>query len=209
MENSIVTWLIVIGLILLQFLGSNKKRKAAEARKKAIMEEQMRRAAETSEYNYEDSSEEEIDYEEAFQEEPQAVKSAQKNYSEDPFDFLTKIKEQVEVMMSVDKSYYDIEEKMSGHPNSYQEAVPSIGAETYEQNSYSDNVESGVVVGDTILEGVRTTEGDADAIGGINDEAGLYSEEYETRKVVSPVVASFDPKLFILYSEIARPKFQE
>jgi hypothetical protein len=209
MENGIVTWLIVIGLILLQFLGSNKKRKAAEARKKAIMEEQMRRAAETSEYNYEDSSEEEIDYEEAFQEEPQAAKSAQRNYSEDPFDFLTKIKEQVEVMMSVDKSYYDIEEKMSGRPSSYQEAIPSIETETYEQRSYSDNVESGVVFGDSIVEGVRTTEDDADAIGGVNDEAGLYNAEYEARNVVSPVVASFDPKLFILYSEIARPKFQE
>ena len=209
MENSIVTWLIVIGLILLQFLGSNKKRKAAEARKKAIMEEQMRRAAETSEYNCEDSSEEEIDYQEAFQEELQAAKSAQRNYSEDPFDFLTKIKEQVEVMMSVDKSYYDIEERMSGRPSSYQEAIPSIETETYEQRSYSDNVESGVVFGDSIVEGVRTTEDDADAIGGVNDEAGLYNEEYEARNVVSPVVASFDPKLFILYSEIARPKFQE
>jgi len=209
MENSIVTWLIVIGLILLQFLGSNKKRKAAEARKKAIMEEQMRRAAETSEYNCEDSSEEEIDYQEALQEELQAAKSAQRNYSEDPFDFLTKIKEQVEVMMSVDKSYYDIEERMSGRPSSYQEAIPSIEMETYEQRSYSDNVESGVVFGDSIVEGVRTTEDDADAIGGVNDEAGLYNEEYEARNVVSPVVASFDPKLFILYSEIARPKFQE
>jgi len=207
MENNIVTWLIVIGLILLQFIGSNKKRKAAEARKKAIMEEQMRRAAETSEYNYEVSSEEEMDYEESFQEEPQAAKSAQRNYSEDPFDFLNKIKEQVEVMMSVDKSYYDIEENMSRQSGSYQETVPSVVTEVYEQSSYNDSVESGVVVGDSIIEGVRSTEDDADAIGGVNDEAGLYNEEYEARDAVSPVVASFDPKLFILYSEIARPKF--
>ena len=212
MENNIVTWLIVAGLILLQFIGSNKKRKAAEAKRKAILEEQMRQAANTPGYGYDISSEEDMVYDETPEElqYDESIKINEK-HSEDPFDFfnLSKIIEKAEVAMSANKSYFDIEERLSGKSDTRENHVPSVEAETYEQNYYNDSVESGVVIGETVLEGVRVTEDDADAIGGINDEAGLYSEEYESSDKVSPVVASFDPKLFILYSEIARPKFQE
>ena len=205
MENNIVTWLIVAGLILLQFLGSNKKKKAAEARKKAILEEQMRQAANSSEYSYDISSEEESVYDDP-QEELQydePIRSGEK-HSEDPFDFfnLSKLIEKADVMMSATKSYYDIEERLSGKQNTNEEAAKPVEEKRYEQAYRNDSFES-----DIIEEGVRTT--DDDAIGGINDEAGLYNEEYEAGDKVSAIVASFDPKLFILYSEIARPKYQE
>ena len=212
MENSIVTWLIVIGLILLQFIGSNKKKKAAEDRKKAILEEQMRRAAETSEYSYELSSEDNIDYSDVQREsQPEETIRSGVTHSEDPFDFfnLSKIVEKVDVMMSANKSYFDIEDRLSGKSEYYAEPVPSVEAEAYKQNYHSDSIESDTIVGDYIVEGVRTTVDDAGEIGGINDEAGLYNEEYEARDKVSPVIASFDPKLFVLYSEIVRPKYQE
>ena len=212
MENNIVTWLIVAGLILLQFIGSNKKRKAAEARKRAILEEQMRRAANNPEYSYDISSEEDALYAQSQEELQQdEIMRSKDRDSEDPFDFLnlSRIVEKANVVMSANKSYFDIEERLSGRSASYEDIAPTVEEERYEQNFYNDSIEYDTINDDFSAEGVRTTEDDVDAIGGINDEAGLYKEETDTTSTISPVIASFDPKLFVLYSEIARPKYQE
>ena len=209
-----ITWLIVIGMIVLQFVGANKKRKAAEAKKRAILEEQMRRAAEASEYSYDTSIEEGEDYVdyadyEEFPEEaqPETARATEK-YSDDPFDFfnLQKLVKNVNVVMSTNRSYYNAEERLSERSS---EADMVYIEEVVPEENYYDSVGESTILGDPVLEGVRATEDEADEIGGANDEAGLYSEEYEARNAPSPIVASFDPKLFVLYSEIARPKYQE
>ena len=202
MENGWITWLIVVGLVALQFVGSNKKKKAAEARKRAILEERMRQAA-RQDYGY-DTSDLETELEEMGAEEdyPAAV-GANRSYSEDPFDFL-----------NMSDFAEKVERAIQGSVNSLdyttiEEPAP-IAADQQVDSYYDNNIAPISVAEEFAAEGVRSTvDDDPDAIGGVNDEAGLYINEEELTMAKSPVIASFDPKLFILYSEIARPKYQD
>ena len=201
MENGWVTWLIVVGLVALQFVGSNKKRKAAEARKRAIIEERMRQAA-RQDYGYDTELDDEL--EEIGEENDYLTASEMgKRYSEDPFDFLnmSKLAERVEQVVQEATSQFDY---------SAPEESTVIVEDRSEDRYYDSNIEFAAAIEEFAAEGVRSTvDDDPDAIGGVNDEAGLYINEEELTSVENPVIASFDPKLFILYSEIARPKYQD
>ena len=193
MENSVVTWLIVAGVIALQFVGANKKRKAAEERRKALLEEELLRRARMEEGGAEYS-----EYDE-FQEEYVTLNNSEDS-SDDPFDFLNRVIEQ-----DVDSRNY-IEETLYGKPEKYAAASATFepeADENYESN-YIDTIDAIVAEEDIIEEGVSVFGANIEN----GDESELYNEDFAHGREET-IVNTFDPKLFILYSEIARPKYQE